>query len=285
MVVAGGIAAPTCRFLVPACQPTRTHTRAAPQKHTWTKGLTLRNFEDHSKQNEKMVAEIKELSSEPGSWGLAVNLAADGSRLDWRATVVQLLAADAALAEQRAAASAAAHAFSPGAWVPAAPPLLLPHTCALALPPACTAGKYDKAVVEEEDIPLEQRAVARAGGCACSACCLQPAQPNPALTHACMFHRATPTVWLLLREDPRAPASAADELAPLAPLLLPLASANWYRTHENGTPRSHHQQPLHTCTRPAGKMDAKKRLEGDVQALMSANIVQCMGSMLDTIVF
>ncbi|EFN53852.1 hypothetical protein CHLNCDRAFT_56234 [Chlorella variabilis] len=89
------------------------------QKHTWTKGLTLRNFEDHSKQNEKMVAEIKELSS-----------------------------------------------------------------------------KYDKAVVEEEDIPLEQRAVAR-----------------------------------------------------------------------------------------AGKMDAKKRLEGDVQALMSANIVQCMGSMLDTIVF
>lgn len=32
-------------------------------------------------------------------------------------------------------------------------------------------------------------------------------------------------------------------------------------------------------------MDAKKRLEDSVGQLMSANIVQCMGSMLDTIVF
>lgn len=32
-------------------------------------------------------------------------------------------------------------------------------------------------------------------------------------------------------------------------------------------------------------MDAKKRLEGGVQQLMSANIVQCMGAMLDTVVF
>jgi hypothetical protein len=35
-----------------------------PQKHTWTKGLTLRNFEDHHKANERVVAEIKDLSSE-----------------------------------------------------------------------------------------------------------------------------------------------------------------------------------------------------------------------------
>lgn len=35
----------------------------------------------------------------------------------------------------------------------------------------------------------------------------------------------------------------------------------------------------------AGKMDAKKRLEGGVSQLMSANIVQCMGAMLDTVVF
>ncbi|KAI3431282.1 hypothetical protein D9Q98_004343 [Chlorella vulgaris] len=89
------------------------------QKHTWTKGLTLRNFEDHSKQNERVITEIQELSV-----------------------------------------------------------------------------KYDKAVVEEQDIPLDQRVVAK-----------------------------------------------------------------------------------------AGKMDAKKRLEDNVQQLMSANIVQCMGSMLDTIVF
>jgi hypothetical protein len=32
-------------------------------------------------------------------------------------------------------------------------------------------------------------------------------------------------------------------------------------------------------------MDAKKRLESNVSQLISANIVQCMGAMLDTIVF
>ncbi|KAL4420054.1 hypothetical protein ABPG77_007493 [Micractinium sp. CCAP 211/92] len=89
------------------------------QKHTWTRGLTLRNFQDHSRQNERAVQELKDLSS-----------------------------------------------------------------------------KYDKAVVEEENIPLDRRVVAK-----------------------------------------------------------------------------------------AGKMDAKKRLEDSVGQLMSANIVQCMGSMLDTIVF
>jgi 26S proteasome regulatory subunit N11 len=35
----------------------------------------------------------------------------------------------------------------------------------------------------------------------------------------------------------------------------------------------------------AGKMDAKKRLEDGVGRLMSANIVQCMAAMLDTVVF
>ncbi|KAI7837401.1 hypothetical protein COHA_008768 [Chlorella ohadii] len=89
------------------------------QKHTWTKGLSLRNFEDHAKANAKLVEEIRELSS-----------------------------------------------------------------------------KYDQAVVEEEAIPLDRRVVAK-----------------------------------------------------------------------------------------AGKMDAKKRLEGGVAQLMSANIVQCMGAMLDTVVF
>lgn len=89
------------------------------QKHTWTKGLSLRNFDDHAKANAKLVEEIKELSS-----------------------------------------------------------------------------KYDQAVVEEEAIPLDRRVVAK-----------------------------------------------------------------------------------------AGKMDAKKRLEGGVSQLMSANIVQCMGAMLDTVVF
>jgi 26S proteasome regulatory subunit N11 len=34
-----------------------------------------------------------------------------------------------------------------------------------------------------------------------------------------------------------------------------------------------------------GKMDAKKRIEENVVKLMSANIVQCLGTMLDTVVF
>jgi hypothetical protein len=39
------------------------------QKHTWTKGLTLRNFEEHSKANERLVGEIQELASEwPLQW-------------------------------------------------------------------------------------------------------------------------------------------------------------------------------------------------------------------------
>ena len=35
----------------------------------------------------------------------------------------------------------------------------------------------------------------------------------------------------------------------------------------------------------AGKMDAKKRLEASVQQMISGNIVQCMGSMIDTVAF
>lgn len=34
-----------------------------------------------------------------------------------------------------------------------------------------------------------------------------------------------------------------------------------------------------------GKMDAKKHLQTNVTSLMSSNIIQCMGTMLDTVVF
>jgi len=34
-----------------------------------------------------------------------------------------------------------------------------------------------------------------------------------------------------------------------------------------------------------GKIDPKKHLEDDVNKLMSNNIVQCLGAMLDTVVF
>lgn len=34
-----------------------------------------------------------------------------------------------------------------------------------------------------------------------------------------------------------------------------------------------------------GKVDPKKHLEGAVRELMSANIIQCLGVMLDTVVF
>lgn len=44
--------------------PPRSSPPAPLQKHTWTKGLTLRNFEDHSKQNERVITEIQELSGE-----------------------------------------------------------------------------------------------------------------------------------------------------------------------------------------------------------------------------
>ena len=50
---------PTAAACLPACLP-----GCPPQKHTWTKGLTLRNFEDHSKANERLVGEMQELASE-----------------------------------------------------------------------------------------------------------------------------------------------------------------------------------------------------------------------------
>jgi 26S proteasome regulatory subunit N11 len=34
-----------------------------------------------------------------------------------------------------------------------------------------------------------------------------------------------------------------------------------------------------------GKVDAKKHLEASVNELMSSNIIQCLGTMLDTVVF
>ena len=49
--------------LLPACLPC-VPALALLQKHTWTKGLTLRNFEEHSKANERLVGEIQELASE-----------------------------------------------------------------------------------------------------------------------------------------------------------------------------------------------------------------------------
>ena len=35
----------------------------------------------------------------------------------------------------------------------------------------------------------------------------------------------------------------------------------------------------------AGKVDAKKRLEKDVMSVMSSNIVQSLGTMLDSVLF
>ena len=37
------------------------------QKHTWSKGLTLRDFEDHLKANERLVGDLRDLSGELGS--------------------------------------------------------------------------------------------------------------------------------------------------------------------------------------------------------------------------
>ena len=34
-----------------------------------------------------------------------------------------------------------------------------------------------------------------------------------------------------------------------------------------------------------GKVDPKKHLEGCVSDLMSSNIIQCLGTMLDTVIF
>jgi len=34
-----------------------------------------------------------------------------------------------------------------------------------------------------------------------------------------------------------------------------------------------------------GKLDAKKHLQADVEKLMSSNIVQSLGTMLDTVIF
>ena len=34
-----------------------------------------------------------------------------------------------------------------------------------------------------------------------------------------------------------------------------------------------------------GKLDAKKHLQEDIESVMSSNIIQCLGTMLDTVVF
>ena len=45
------------------------------------------------------------------------------------------------------------------------------------------------------------------------------------------------------------------------------------------------QPPEKRVVANVGKMDAKKHLAANVTQLMSDNIAQCMGTMLDTVVF
>jgi hypothetical protein len=53
----------------PATPPPLLAGLGWPQKHTWTKGLTLRSFDDHVKQNEKLVKELRDLSGGSGVGG------------------------------------------------------------------------------------------------------------------------------------------------------------------------------------------------------------------------
>lgn len=43
--------------------------------------------------------------------------------------------------------------------------------------------------------------------------------------------------------------------------------------------------PEQLAIKNVGKQDPKRHLEEKVDVLMSANIVQCLGAMLDTVVF
>ena len=125
--------------------------------------------------------------------------------------------------------------------------------------PVFIAGKYDQAVVEEEAIPLDRRVVAKAGESAAQVlvCCCGCAGSCSSLLQLCGQQRGCqPGV-----------ASWACRCRRVTP----------------GSCCSCYVKPA--CSPPAGKMDAKKRLEGGVAQLMSANIVQCMGAMLDTVVF
>ena len=55
------------------------------------------------------------------------------------------------------------------------------------------------------------------------------------------------------------------------------------RTDHPDCPTELSEEQLVVAT--VGKMDAKKRIEESMTRLMSANIVQCLGTMLDTVVF
>ena len=57
------------------------------------------------------------------------------------------------------------------------------------------------------------------------------------------------------------------------------SSTSWWHLQEQEL------SPEKRVVANVGKMDAKKHLEAEVQKMMSGNIVQCMGTMLDTIVF
>jgi len=46
-----------------------------------------------------------------------------------------------------------------------------------------------------------------------------------------------------------------------------------------------HKSPEEVAVANVGKIDPKKRLEVEVASLMATNIVDCMGAMLDTVVF
>lgn len=213
--------------------------RGLLQKHTWTKGLSLRNFDDHAKANAKLVEEIKELSSELGLAGAASATAAElagagrgCSRVNWAGTVAELAGAGLAVPGHARARAQLAESAA------------LIHTDHLLVP-----------------------------------WCLPPLQAS---TNRRWWRRRRSrwtAVWWprqashLLFARKAAPAFLAL-LITAGRCLKPCSLAN-----VDTLPGQCSQQFA------AGKMDAKKRLEGGVSQLMSANIVQCMGAMLDTVVF
>ncbi len=71
---------------------------------------------------------------------------------------------------------------------------------------------------------------------------------------------------------------------------IPLASlgANFLSLSlslSNATQHTHTHTHTHTQVAFVGKLDPRKRLQSDLESLMSANIVQSLGTMLDAVVF
>ncbi len=81
------------------------------------------------------------------------------------------------------------------------------------------------------------------------------------------------------------PTRASFQRTLLTPFVLPLPSQTLSDKYAQEVVDEEGLTEEERIVAKAGKMDAKKRLEGDCAALMSANIVQCMGSMLDAIAF